>query len=124
YNNYRVMKYKPGHVAGEMIGGSLQTFGQPTDVATDSDKVFITTTNSLAMFSSTTPLQNLGGYNLWGISISNDHNPHVTFDRIYNSGGATLVFYPNSGHYDYFSDAGDYNAGAGLTHLNYPNGIY
>ena len=127
YNNYRVMKYAPGSTAGVMVGGSLNYFGNPTDVAKYGDTFFVSTTRSLAMFSSTadTNGENLGGYNLWGISLAGN-NPHVTTDPIYNgTGGQALVFYINgSGNYDYFSDAGDAYPGTGLTHLNYPNGIY
>ena len=124
FNNHRIMKYMPGNVAGEMIGGSLEFSGSPTDVAIYSDTVFATTTNGLALFSPSTPWESLGSNNLWGISMAGS-SPHVTTDPLYGGGGAALVFYKGgSGDYNYFSDAGDYNAGTGLTHLNYPNGIY
>jgi hypothetical protein len=126
YKNYRVMKYMPGSVAGVKVGGLLNSFGNPTDVAKYGDTFFISTTRSLAMFSSVdTNGENLGGYNLWGISLRGN-NPHVTTNPIYSgSGGQALVFYvASSGYYNYFSDAGDGYAGSGLTHLNYPNGIF
>ena len=121
YRNYRVMKYAPGNTSGEIVGGSLKFFGNPTDVVKDSDSLFISTTNSLVKFSPPSTLENIGGYNLWGISIGADHDPHVTFD----GGGSVFVFY---------KDASGSMITSVLrvtmvmvhnsTHLNFPNGIY
>jgi hypothetical protein len=129
YGNYRVMKYAPGSTSGTRIGDTLLYYGHPTDIVKDGDDIFVSTTNSLVKISSLT--ENLGGFNLWGIAIGDDHSPHVTFSYsydpfyYYNEGGSVLAFYKDgSGYYNTLSVAGDNKLGKDLTHLNYPNGIY
>src|SRR4029079_9220158 len=139
YNNQRIMKWGAGSITGEEIIGKDQlSFGDnPTDVLLDSQFLYISGASYVYQFSSPFDVQAIsppfgtGGYlEVWGLSVNPNHEIYFSGNPYYiddltgvRSDGAGSVYTQQEGN-NVITVAGNNSLGSGLSHINYPNGIY
>ncbi len=122
YNNYRIVKWAPGSTTGETVAGNLNLItGNPTDVLLDLQSLYISSTENIFQFTPPFILNEPFSHNVWGLSISQDHNLYFANDAQEGGMGSTGAIYKTDST---GMVAGNGILGAGLSSINYPNGIY